>query len=142
MQSTTSAEELTREEERKSSAPATNHARVRIRGKMTLYVRSKRTWTTTRSIPIVDFANALIHSGSGYSRVLIYNDILDDDQREAIRRCEALTRILGIKLVVKDLSRSSRLARFARAALGHFEGVNETPSVSFDSRAIIALEAI
>jgi hypothetical protein len=100
------------------------------KGKMTIFVRSKRVYVESKIVTFPSFAGGLGFNLSYLAkRVAVYESVLDQDQREAVENSQALARSLGVKLEVKDVGRSNILGRLLGFILGA-KIPSKTPSVS------------
>ena len=74
-------------------------------GKMTLFVRSKKVAVASKSVTIPAYVNAFAGSSKISKRITIYENVLDEEQKDAVENSAALAKSLGIELEVKDVAR-------------------------------------
>jgi len=105
---------------------------------MTLFVRSKKVAVASKSVTIPAYVNAFAGSNKISKRITIYENILDEEQKDAVENSAALAKNLGIELEVKDVA---RLRIFSRIIGSIFRDkfATRTPSVSFAGEAITSL---
>ncbi len=108
-------------------------------GRIRIFVRSRRVCVESKIVSFPSFAGGL---GSNLSyqprRVAVYEDVLDQEQKEALENCLALARSLGVKLEVKDVGRSNIFGRLLNFVLGT-KVPSQTPSVSVSGKAVYLL---
>lgn len=111
--------------------------------KMTIFVRSKRVCVASKNVYLSTFQGN--HIGSNLStrakRVAIYENVLDDEQKEALENSKALANSLGVKLEVRDLARTS-VFRKLFDLIGRSRFAPKTPSLSFYGKTIALLASI
>jgi len=105
--------------------------------KMTLFVRSKKVAVMSKTVLTPVYVNGLV--GPKISkRIVIYENVLDQEQKVALENSAALARNLGIELEVRDIARQMIFARII-SLLFRDKLVVRTPSVSFAGEAISSL---
>lgn len=108
-------------------------------GKMTIFVHSKRAFVDFRVVSIPLFSGIPgTHLTYESRRVAVYENVLDEEQKEALENYEALAKSLGIKLEVKDLARSNVFSRLLNSIMGA-KLPSKTPSVSLSGEALYLL---
>jgi hypothetical protein len=109
------------------------------RGKITIFVHSKRAFVDFRVVRIPLFSGIPgTHLAYESKRVAVYENVLDDGQKEALENYEALAKSLGIELEVKDLARSNVFIRLLNSIMGT-KFPSKTPSVSLSCEALYRL---
>jgi hypothetical protein len=110
------------------------------KGKITIYVRSKRVYVDTKLLSVPSFSGGGIWSALAYqsTRVTVCEDILDEKQREELENYKALARSLGVKLEIKDIGKSNVFTRFLNFIVGSKVPSN-IPSVSVSGDAVYLL---
>jgi len=95
-----------------SQSPVSTRKDPRASGKVTFVVKSKRVCVANQvlSVPVVDRRFGSITTFT--ERVVVYEDVLDEEQSEALEKARVLANSLGIKLEVKDISKRGILSRF------------------------------
>jgi hypothetical protein len=110
------------------------------KGRITVFVQSKRVYVDTRVLSLPSFAGSGLGSNLAYQtrRVVVYEDVLDQEQREALEDSEALARSLGVELEVKDIGKSSVFTRILNYIL-RAKVPSKTPSISVSGEALFLL---
>jgi hypothetical protein len=112
-----------------------NHASC---SKMTLFVRSRKVAVANKTVTFPAYVNALAGFGKVPKRVTIYENVLDEEQTNALENSAALAKSLGIELEVRDVARLSIFTRITRSILRDRISVR-IPSVSFAGEVITSL---
>ena len=132
------------EEKRTERAGGQSSARKDLRapGKMTLFVKSQRVCMVNQVLNLPAFSGTLGPMITTRSeRVVVYENVLDDAQNEALKDARALADCLGFELVVKDISQHGVLARFLGFILRN--DLNQrVPALSLEGKAIESLASI
>lgn len=111
----------------------TQHAKS---GKMTVYVRSKRTLISSRIVtPPAVFSGLAPSSPSAAKHVVLYENVIDEEQKTVLENTIALARSLDVELEVKDVATLGRFTRFLGMVLGS-KLPSRTPSLSFEGDVI------
>jgi hypothetical protein len=106
-------------------------------GKMTLFVRSKRTMVSDSVVSLPTFPGLLTPMVPHRERLRMYENVFDIEHWEAIQHTKTLAASLGIGLEVKDVSKTNAVVRFFKfLARG---SRMSTPSVSLDDDALNSL---
>ncbi len=123
-----------------SNGPDTQSAlkNVNSRSKMTLFVRSKKVAVASKTVTIPVYVNALSGSNKVSKRITIYENVLDEEQKDALENSAALAKSLGIELEVRDVATFRIFTRII-SSIFRDKFVTRTPSVSFAGEAITSL---
>jgi len=109
--------------------------------KMILFVRSRRKCVSDNS-----FRLAVPMSGTRpdftyqSNRILIYEDVLDENQEKALENAKSLARLLGLVLEVKDLSKPGFWGRLLGLGFRNSRFEPPTPSITIPSQFVSSLE--
>src|SRR5579863_8823850 len=112
-------------------------SRTAKKGKITLYVRSRTVNACSQVVSLPLFTGGLSGSGIVYGteRVVIQENVLGKEDKEALENYKAVARNLGVKLEVKDLGQANVFTRLLNF-LGAGKAPRNTPSVSVAGEAL------
>ncbi len=91
-------------------------------GKVRVVVKSRRVPSGITEFSVPEFASSGVLMGTRRSRAVLYDYVLDGDQKKAIDEGHRLSRSLGLELEVVDRSRMGVLGRMMAAFLGNGSG--------------------
>ncbi len=84
-------------------------------GKVRVLVRSRRVPSGITEFSVPEFAPSGVLMGTRRNRAVLYDYVLDGDQKKAIEEGHRLSRSLGLELEVVDRSRMGVLGRITAA---------------------------
>ncbi|MDA4111735.1 MAG: hypothetical protein OK439_04300, partial [Thaumarchaeota archaeon] len=106
--------------------------------KMMLFIRSKKVAVASEIVSISVFISARANPTKVSRRITIYENVLDQEQKDAVENSASLAKSLGVELEIRDVAKLRILSRIINSIFRD-KLVARTPSVSFTGGAITSL---